>query len=159
MDKKTPTLYEWAGGMEPITRLIATFYDHAVQDDLLGSYFTHMPKAHVGLVAEWFAEIMGGPKTYSERYGTMTAHPHMIQMHKDLAISEDARRRWALLMSQSADEEKLPADPEFRSAFMAYVEWGTRMAMMFSQKGSVLPTESPMPEWSWGETPPYLPHS
>jgi len=154
---KTPTLYEWAGGIEPITRLITTFYDHAVADELLNPYFGRMPRSHVGLVAEWFAEILGGPKKYSERYGEMTAHPHMISKHKDLQISPDARRRWVSLMSQSLDEEKLPSDPEFRAAFMGYVEWGTHMALMFSQKGAGHPTSAAMPTWGWGETPPYVP--
>ena len=152
---KIPTLYEWAGGMEPINRLVNRFYDHAVKDDLLAPYFIHMPKDHVSLVAEWFAEVMGGPNAYSKRYGKMNAHPHMIRQHKDLSISNEVRRRWVYLMSQSADEEKLPNDAEFRSAFMAYVEWGTHMAEMFSQKGSALPTSIPMPHAGWGERPPY----
>lgn len=154
--KTTPTMYEWAGGQEPLNRLVATFYDHAVADNLLNPYFGRMPRSHVGLVAEWFGEILGGPKNYSKRYGEMTAHPHMISKHKDLQISPEARGRWVALMSQSLDEENLPNDPEFRSAFIAYVEWGTQMALMFSQKGVSHPTSAAMPAWGWGETPPYI---
>ncbi|MGA2293910.1 MAG: group II truncated hemoglobin [Acidimicrobiales bacterium] len=151
-----PTLFEWAGGIDPINRLVTRFYDHAVQDDLLSPYFQHMPKAHIGLVAEWFAEVLGGPKAYSERNGTMTAHPNMIKRHQELFISEDARRQWANLMSLSADEENLPRDAEFRSALMSYVEWGTHMAEMFSNNGATAPLSAPMPQWGWGETPPYI---
>jgi hemoglobin len=32
-------------------------------------------------------------------------------------------------MSLAADDAELPDDAEFRSAFVAYVEWGTRLAL------------------------------
>jgi hypothetical protein len=49
----------------------------------------------------------------------------------------------------------LPADPEFRSAFVAYVEWGTRLAVANSQPDATPPPEAPVPRWGWGEAPPY----
>ena len=44
-------------------------------------------------------------------------------------ISEEQRERWVSLLCQAADEAGVPADPEFRSAFMAYIEWGSRLAV------------------------------
>jgi hemoglobin len=35
-------------------------------------------------------------------------------------------------MLETADEICLPSDPEFRAAFMGYLEWGTRLAVMNS---------------------------
>ena len=61
-------------------------------------------------------------------------------------------------MSLAADDAGLPADPEFRSAFMAYVEWGTRLALHNSQPGADdVPQEAPVPRWGWGVAPPYQP--
>ena len=40
-----------------------------------------------------------------------------------------ARSEWRLI----AATHNLPDDPEFRSAFVAYAEWGTRFAMHNSQ--------------------------
>ncbi len=156
MGRKVPTLYEWAGKEEAIERLIAIFYGHAVKDKLLGPIFRHMPPAHIHHVALWFCEILGGPKFYSDKYGRLKAHPHMISAHVGLQINVKQRRRWNELMSVSLDDARLPSDPEFRSAFMAYVEWGTRMAMMFSH-ATKPPPESPMPKWGWGERKPYIP--
>jgi hemoglobin len=31
---------------------------------------------------------------------------------------------------ESADEIGLPDDPEYRSTFIAYIEWGTRVAVL-----------------------------
>jgi len=38
---------------------------------------------------------------------------------------------------------------------MAYVEWGTRLALANSQPGVAPPTKAPVPRWGWGEAPPY----
>jgi hemoglobin len=52
----------------------------------------------------------------------------------------------------------LPDDPEFRSAFVAYLEWGTRLAVINSQPGATVTEDAPMPHWGWGEAKgPYLP--
>ena len=53
----------------------------------------------------------------------------------------------------------LKSDPAFRSAFVGYLEWGTRLAVINSQltENSMAQTE-PMPKWGWGETGgPYVP--
>jgi hemoglobin len=62
------------------------------------------------------------------------------------------------LLLDCADDVGLPTDPEFRSAFVAYVEWGTRLAVLNSQPGADVTHDAPMPAWGWGETGgPYIP--
>ena len=45
----------------------------------------------------------------------------------------------------------MPDNPEFRSAFVAYIEWGSRVAVINSQPGAEVNVDAPMPEWGWGE--------
>ena len=45
----------------------------------------------------------------------------------------------------------------FRSAFVAYLEWGTRLALHNSQPGADVAPHAPVPRWGWGEAPPYIP--
>lgn len=40
---------------------------------------------------------------------------------------------------------------------MAYVEWGTRLALQNSQPGADVIEHAPVPRWGWGEAPPYKP--
>jgi hemoglobin len=62
------------------------------------------------------------------------------------------------LLVDAADEAGLPTDPEFRSSFLSYIEWGTRLAVINSQPGADVSAEQPMPKWGWGETKgPYQP--
>jgi len=62
------------------------------------------------------------------------------------------------LLLECADEIGLPDDPEFRSAFVGYLEWGTRLAVINSQPGADVSADAPMPAWGWGEAKgPYVP--
>jgi hypothetical protein len=58
---------------------------------------------------------------------------------------------------ESDDRCPASSDPEFRSAFMAYVESGTRLALHNSQPGADVAEHAPVPRWGWGEAPPYVP--
>ena len=146
------TLYDWAGGAPALERLTQAFYGRVRQDELLAPVFAHMPADHPEHVATWLAEVFGGPSDYTDHHG---GYPHMLSKHLGLAISEAQRSRWVFLIASSADEAGLPADPEFRSAFLAYVEWGTRLAMGNSAPGATPPPRAPVPRWGWGEAPPY----
>jgi hemoglobin len=147
-----PTLYEWAGGAEAFERLTAAFYTRVREDELVGPLFANMPDDHPHNVATWLAEVFGGPPAYTEEHG---GYPHMLSKHLGLAISEEQRARWAQLIALAADDAGLPSDPEFRSAFVAYIEWGTRIALANSQPGVTPPPKAPVPRWGWGEAPPY----
>jgi hemoglobin len=151
-----PSLYEWAGGTSAFEKLTAIFYRHVLEEPLLKPLFENMPPEHSHRVAMWIAEIFGGPKSYSGRFDKDTAHPHMMSRHLGLNITEQQRFRWVETMLKSADEAGFPTDPEFRSAFIAYMEWGTRIALIMSQPGMEVPEKSPMPKWGWGEVKPLI---
>jgi hemoglobin len=154
-DPTVPSLFEWAGGQEALTRLFVRFYQRVPEDPLLRDVFAQMDPAHAAHVAAFVAEVFGGPPAYSRDRG---GHPHMIRKHLDRALSEPQRRRWIELLLDCADEVGLPSDPEFRSAFVAYLEWGSRLAVINSQPGAAADEDQPMPKWGWGEPKgPYRP--
>ena len=71
--------------------------------------------------------------------------------HLGRHLTHEQRKRWIELMLQTADEVGLPDDPEFRAAFVGYLEWGTRLAVLNSQNGVTAPADDPpMPTWGWG---------
>lgn len=150
----TPTLYEWAGGHEALRRLTEVFYDKVLEDPILAPVFAHMSDQHREHVAIWLGEVFRGHSRYTDELG---GYPAMLSHHLGLALTEEQRSRWAALIAASADPAGLPDDPEFRSAFVAYVEWGTRIALSNSQPGVTPPPKAPVPHWGWGEAPPYQP--
>jgi len=155
--KNIPTLYEWMGDMQIFEKLFSTFYEKVLKDDLLGDVFKNMSPEHIKHVSHFVAEVFGGPKLYTtEDNGS---HATMISRHIDKMLTEEKRQRWMQLLLHTADEIGLKSDPEFRSAFVGYLEWGTRIAVINSQltENPMADTE-PMPKWGWGETKgPYLP--
>ncbi|MBG0562229.1 globin domain-containing protein [Actinoplanes aureus] len=148
-----PTLYEWAGGDAAFERLTASFYDRVKADDVVGPLFAQMDPAHPRHVAMWLAEVFGGPARYTSERG---GYPSMLGHHLNKAITEPQRRRWVNLLLDAADEVGLPDDPEFRAAFLGYIEWGTRLALANSQPGAEPVRKAPVPHWGWGVAPPYL---
>ncbi|MFC9849347.1 group II truncated hemoglobin [Streptomyces sp. NPDC060223] len=147
-----PTLYAWAGGAEAFTRLTEVFYDKVLKDDVLAPVFEDLAPEHAAHVALWLGEVFGGPAAYSETQG---GHGHMVAKHLGKGITEVQRRRWVNLLQDAADDAGLPTDAEFRSAFVAYAEWGTRLAVYFSGPDAVAPGEQPVPRWGWGAVTPY----
>lgn len=141
------TLFEWAGGFPALLRMTRIFYGKYVpQDPLVGPLFANMSPDHPERVAAWLTEVFGGPKLYSEQYG---GYSRMISQHVGKCITEGQRARWVKMLCQSADDAMLPNDPEFRAAFVAYLEWGSRIGKENSQKEAMPPPHMPMPRWWW----------
>jgi len=151
-EEHEPTLFEWVGGLPALTRMTQLFYDKYIpQEPLLRPLFVEMAPDHPERVAAWLGEVFGGPKNYSQQYG---GYPRMLSQHVGKHISEAQRQRWVSLLCQAADEAGVPADPEFRSAFMSYIEWGSRLAVENSASNAHPPLHMPMPHWNWGTAGP-----
>lgn len=150
-----PTLYEWIGGEAALKALIEEFYGRVLRDSELAPVFSKMGSDHPTHVAAFIGEVFGGPKIYSERFG---GHADMIGHHMHRSLSEAQRRRWIGLLLDTYHDLGLPSDPEFMSALVGYLEWGSRLAVINSQAGAPAPAQSPMPRWGWGEVGgPYRP--
>jgi hemoglobin len=157
MEAKTPTLYEWAGGIDRIEALFAAFYERVPTDAVLAPLFAQMSKDHSRTVAHFVSEVLGGPKLYSGdgRQG----HSTMVAKHIARHLTNEQRKRWVSLLLDTADDLKLPEDPEFRSALVGYLEWGSRLAVLNSASAeNPIASGAPMPAWGWGEVKgPYTP--
>jgi len=156
-NNRVPSLYEWLGGAEVLNELMVKFYERVSADDLLRPLFGAMPVDHPRHVADFVGEVMGGSQAYTTSRG---GHATMLEHHFGRNISEEQRRRWVSLLLDSADEVGLPGDPEFRSALVAYLEWGSRLAVMNSKLplSTVPDSTTPVPRWDWGVPGgPYVP--
>ena len=148
---KIPTPYEYAGGVEKFELLTDIFYKKVLKDEILEPVFRHMAPEHSKHVAHFLAEVLMGPKFYSEEFGDESLR-RMVGKHIGKNLTEKQRKRWVDLLLQSADEIGLPNDPEFRSVFVGHLEWGSRVAIINSQLQTNPTTdEQQIPEWGWGE--------
>jgi len=154
---KIPTLYEWAGKNESLEQLTALFYQKVASDDVIGPVFKNMSADHSRHVAHFVGEVFGGPTLYTTN--DQGSHHKMIAHHFGKQLTEEQRKRWLTLLLESCDEIGIADDPEFRSALVAYLEWGSRLAVINSNATEIkIKEDEPMPKWGWGETKgPYQP--
>jgi truncated hemoglobin YjbI len=142
-----PTLFEWAGGFPALLRMTRIFYGKYVpQDPIVDPLFARMSPNHPERVAAWLSEVFGGPDFYSKQYG---GYSRMISEHVGKCITEEQRTHWVKMLCQSAQDAMLPQDPEFQAAFVAYLEWGSRIGKENSQQDAMPPPNMPVPRWWW----------
>jgi CDGSH-type Zn-finger protein/truncated hemoglobin YjbI/uncharacterized Fe-S cluster protein YjdI len=145
---RTPTLADWAGGRDKLRELTTRFYQKVPADLILAPVFAEMDRHHAERVGDFLAEVFGGPPLYSSDGGS---HIGMIVKHLGRRITEAQRARWMAMMIETADEIGMPADQAFRDALVAYLEWGSKLAVINSAPGVKAPEGSwPMPRWGWG---------
>jgi hemoglobin len=155
--KNIPTLYEWAGGQQPLEKLFEAFYKKVMKDDLLSPVFKNMSPSHAQHVAHFVGEVFQGPARYTG--ADRGSHSKMVAKHVGKMLDDQKRKRWLALLLETADEIGVANDPEFRSALVGYLEWGSRLAVINSTAmENPVKEDEPMPKWGWGETGgPYLP--
>lgn len=148
-----PSIHDWLGGAAALQSLTDAFYRKVHADPLLAPVFAGTGAEHAEHVAIWLAEVFGGATRYTDEHG---GHAGMASHHLGRGITETQRRQWVELLMQTADELELPADPEFRAVFAYYIEWGSRMAIVYSGPNPPpVDTAVPVPRWQWGQTPPW----
>jgi hemoglobin len=143
-----PTLYEFAGGDEAFLALAVAHHQRCLRDPELNHPFSHPGQhpQHVERLAAYWAEVMGGPPQYSSECGDQS---HVLYMHSNNGAMDDLGRRFVDCFVQAADDAELPADPEFRAALRAYMEWAVAEVLTYSPHGSTVPSGVSMPHWSW----------
>jgi hemoglobin len=145
------TLYEHAGGDEALHRLEELFYDKVLADSVLRTLFSERVPTHVDHLTWFTAESFGGPDRFSRRVGFQ----YLIDVHRQLKISDEQRERFVALYLEAADEAALPDDEPFRNAVQSHLEFGSQVA----QQNSWAETEAELhpirevPRWTWEEPP------
>jgi hemoglobin len=90
--------------------------------------------------------VLGGPPVYSRDLSDQTS---LLEMHAGNGDMTDLGRRFVTCFVLSADDARLPDDPEFRAALRAYMEWAVQDVLAFSPVGSIVPPGAHVPRWSW----------
>jgi len=73
------TAFEAAGGNDGLQRLADAWHCRVMADEVVSHAFSHgFHPQHVGRLAAYWAEALGGPRTYSESYGDETT---VVRMH------------------------------------------------------------------------------
>ncbi|MBV8526740.1 MAG: group II truncated hemoglobin [Candidatus Dormibacteraeota bacterium] len=143
-----PTLYEFAGGDAAFLALARAHHARCLADPVLNHPFSHPDQhpQHVERLAAYWAEVLGGPATYS---GSLADQTYVVRLHSGNGNLGDMGSRFVACFVAAADDAGLPDDPEFRAALRAYMEWAVSDVLQYEDDAGVVPRELAVPHWSW----------
>ncbi len=142
-----PSMFEFAGGEQAFMALAAAHHRRCLEDPVLNHPFSHPGNPqHVERLADYWAEVFGGPPRYSTSFG---GHSAMLGIHAGQGADEDLGARFVTCFIQAADDAGLPDDLDFRAGLRAYMEWAVREVLSYSPPEVVVAPGLPAPRWGW----------
>ncbi|WP_375425952.1 group II truncated hemoglobin [uncultured Friedmanniella sp.] len=142
-----PTLYDFAGGEAALLRLARAHHARCLADPELNHPFSHPGQhpLHVERLAAYWAEVLGGPATYSTE---MSDHSQVLRTHAGNGDMSDLGRRLVRCFVEAMQDADLPDDPDFRAAMRAYMEWAVQDVLEHEVMADIDDAMA-MPRWSW----------
>lgn len=142
------TLFEAACGNEGLYRLADAWHRRVMADEVVSHAFSHgFHPQHVARLAAYWAEALGGPRTYSESYGDETT---VVRMHSGNGEHEEMNRRAIACFDQALVDAGLAGHNALRQALHDYFAWATTTTMdRYHQSADDVPSGLSIPHWSW----------
>ena len=139
-------VYEAAGGDAGLLRLAEAWHERVMADEIVSHAFSHgFHPQHSERLAAYWAEALGGPTTYSDRYGSETA---VVRMHSGNGPHEEMDRRAITCFDQALDDIGL-TDP-VRKVLSEYFAWATTTTMSrYHASADEVPDGLRIPRWNW----------
>ena len=141
------SMFEFAGGKPAFAALATAHHRRCLEDPVLSHPFSHPGNPdHVARLADYWAEVFGGPPRYSEAFG---GHSAMLGIHAGEGADEDLGARFVACFVHAAEDAGLPDDPDFRAGLRAYMEWAVGEVLSYSPPESLVTAGLPIPRWGW----------
>src|SRR3982074_2835539 len=114
--------------------LASAHHERCLQDPELNHPPSHrIKRQHSERLAAYWAEVFGGPASYSESHG---GHSAMLGIHAGQGAGADYGPRFVACFMRAADDAGLPDNPDFRAALRSYMEWAVEDVLSFSPQGT-----------------------
>ncbi len=142
------TVYEAVGGIKGFIKLAGAWHARVLADEIVSHAFSHgYHPAHTERLAAYWAEALGGPRTYSEEYGDETL---VVRIHSGNGPHEEMDRRAIACFDQALVDVGLADDQRLRHVLHDYFAWATRTTMArYHRSADDVPEGLPIPHWSW----------
>ena len=142
------TIYEAAGGSEGMLRLASAWHARVLEDEVVSHAFSHgFRPDHTERLAAYWAEALGGPAMYSERYGDETS---VVRMHSGNGHHEEMDRRAIACFDQALEDAGFAGNEQLRNVLHDYFAWATTTTMArYHKSADDVPHGLRVPKWSW----------
>jgi hemoglobin len=142
------TVYVQMGGASAVLRLAQAWHERVMVDDVVSHAFSHgfHPDHTVRLAAYW-AEALGGPTTYSERFGDETS---VVRAHSGNGPHDEMDRRAIACFDEAMTDVGLGGEDPLRRVLHDYFAWATTTTMArYEASADDVPDGLRIPKWSW----------
>jgi hemoglobin len=140
-------MFEFAGGQPAFLALATAHHQRCLDDPVLQHPFSHLGHPqHVERLANYWAEVLGGPPLFSQASGGQTG---MLSLHAGMDAQDDLGERFVGCFVHAMDDAYLPDEAEFRRGLRAYMEWAVGDVHAYNPPGSLVPLGLAVPRWSW----------
>ncbi len=142
------TVYDAAGGEQGLLRLAGAWHARVMADEVVSHAFSHgYHPEHTERLAAYWAEALGGPMTYSTRYGDETS---VVRIHSGNGPHEDMDRRAITCFDQALIDAGLVADARLAQVLHDYFAWATLNPMArYHRSADDVPDGLAIPQWTW----------
>jgi hemoglobin len=142
------TIYQAAGGHEGLLRLAHAWHQRVMDDEVVSHAFSHgFHPQHTERLAAYWAEALGGPRAYSERYGSETS---VVRMHSGNGPHEEMDQRAIACFDLALDDVGLARDQRLWQVLHDYFSWATTTTMSrYVRSANDVPEGLEIPKWSW----------
>ena len=146
--KTMQTIYEAMGGDEAVLKLAAAWHTRVLEDEVVSHAFSHgFHPQHTERLAAYWAEALGGPPSYSARYGDETS---VVRMHSGNGPHEDMDQRAIACFDQALEDAGLARDERLRRVLHDHFAWATNTTMSrYHHSAGDVPKGLHIPKWSW----------
>jgi hemoglobin len=143
-----PSLFEFAGGETALVALAHAHHARCLADPVLNHTFSREDQhpQHVERLAAYWAEVLGGPPTYSRACGDERG---LLQLHVCNEDITELGERFLDCFVHALDDAGLPDDAEFRDAMGAYMRWAVDHMLTYSDGQTPVPAAAEIPRWGW----------
>jgi hemoglobin len=142
------TVYEAAGGDDGLLRLAEAWHRRVMADEVVSHAFqAGFDPHHTERLAAYWAEALGGPRTYSERYGDETS---VVRLHSGNGVHEEMDRRVVACFEVALGDVGLDGGDGVGRVLHDYFAWATTTQMTrYHRSADDVPEGLSIPQWGW----------
>lgn len=142
------TIYEAMGGWDAVLGLAHAWHVRVLADEVVSHAFSHgYHPQHTERLAAYWAEALGGPTMYSDRYGDETS---VVRIHSGNGPHEEMDQRAIACFDQALKDVGLDRNERLRRVLHDYFAWATTTTMSrYHDSTDQVPAGLLLPKWSW----------
>ena len=142
------TVYDAAGGDDGLIRLAEAWHTRVMADEVVSHAFSHgFHPEHAKRLAAYWAEALGGPRTFSAQYGDESS---VVRMHSGNGAHDEMDRRAIECFDQALADVGIAKEDQLRAVLHSYFAWATTTTMSRYPRSALdVPEGLAIPRWSW----------